>query len=70
VFGTIDQCRHRPGRTDRTRFKGGDEFIRSFRDLARRAGIRLFDLDDPRQGIVRDLARAGSRCRLHARVPR
>jgi 3-isopropylmalate/(R)-2-methylmalate dehydratase large subunit len=53
VFGVIDHIVDTdPGRTERTRFKGGDEFIRSFRDLARRAGIRLFDLDDPRQGIV------------------
>jgi len=53
VFGTIDHIVDtEPGRGERTRFKGGDEFIRSFRDLARRAGVRLFDLDDPRQGIV------------------
>jgi 3-isopropylmalate/(R)-2-methylmalate dehydratase large subunit len=53
VFGVIDHIVDTdPGRTERTRFKGGDEFIRTFRDLARRAGIRLFDLDDPRQGIV------------------
>jgi 3-isopropylmalate/(R)-2-methylmalate dehydratase large subunit len=53
VFGVIDHIVDtEPGRGDRTRFKGGDAFIRSFRDLARRAGVRLFDLDDPRQGIV------------------
>jgi 3-isopropylmalate/(R)-2-methylmalate dehydratase large subunit len=53
VFGVIDHIVDtEPGRTERTRFKGGDEFITTFRDLARRAGIRLFDLDDPRQGIV------------------
>jgi 3-isopropylmalate/(R)-2-methylmalate dehydratase large subunit len=53
VFGVIDHIVDtEPGRGDRTRFKGGDEFIRTFRDLAHRAGIRLFDLDDPSQGIV------------------
>jgi 3-isopropylmalate/(R)-2-methylmalate dehydratase large subunit len=53
VFGVIDHIVDtEPGRTERTRFKGGDEFIRSLRDHARQAGIRLFDLDDPRQGIV------------------
>lgn len=53
VFGVIDHIVDTtPGRSDRTRFTGGDAFITSFRDLARRAGVRLFDLDDPRQGIV------------------
>jgi 3-isopropylmalate/(R)-2-methylmalate dehydratase large subunit len=53
VFGTIDHIIDTvPGRSDRTRLKGGDEFIRSFRDHSRRAGIRVFDLNDPRQGIV------------------
>jgi 3-isopropylmalate/(R)-2-methylmalate dehydratase large subunit len=53
VFGTIDHIVDTdPGRTDRTRFQGGEGFIRAFRDHARRAGVRLFDLDDPRQGIV------------------
>jgi 3-isopropylmalate/(R)-2-methylmalate dehydratase large subunit len=53
VFGVVDHIVDtEPGRTERTRFKGGDEFIRSFRELAAAAGLRLFDLDDPRQGIV------------------
>jgi len=53
VFGVVDHIVDtEPGRTERTRAKGGGEFIRSFRALARAAGLRLFDLDDPRQGIV------------------
>lgn len=53
VFGVIDHIVDtEPGRTERTRVKGGDEFIRSFRELSAAAGLRLFDLDDPRQGIV------------------
>ncbi len=53
VFGVIDHIVDTaPGRSERARNTGGDEFIRTFRHLARRAGVRLFDLDDPRQGIV------------------
>ncbi|OCC23567.1 3-isopropylmalate dehydratase [Croceicoccus estronivorus] len=41
-----------PGRSDKTLMPTGTEFIRMTRDAAREAGIRLFDLDDPAQGIV------------------
>ena len=42
----------RPGRPGLTRMPGGTEFITATREAAREAGIRLFDLDDRRQGIV------------------
>lgn len=42
----------RPGRTDQTLMPTGADFIRTTREAAREAGIRLFDLDDPNQGIV------------------
>ena len=41
-----------PGRPSLTRMPGGAEFITATREAAREAGIRLFDVDDPRQGIV------------------
>jgi 3-isopropylmalate/(R)-2-methylmalate dehydratase large subunit len=41
-----------PGRTDRTLMPTGTAFIQATRSAAREAGIRLFDLDDPDQGIV------------------
>ena len=41
-----------PGRPGLTRMPGGAEFITATREAAREAGIRLFDVDDPRQGIV------------------
>lgn len=41
-----------PGRGDATRMPGGEAFIRSTRESARREGIRLFDIHDSRQGIV------------------
>lgn len=42
-----------PGRSgERTRVPGGEAFIRITREHTRAAGIRLFDLGDPRQGIV------------------
>ncbi|MBL8514813.1 MAG: 3-isopropylmalate dehydratase large subunit [Betaproteobacteria bacterium] len=53
VFGTMDHIVDTlPPRSDKTMFKGGEAFIGAFRDDAKRAGIRLFDLSDPRQGIV------------------
>ena len=53
VFGTMDHIVDTlPPRSDKTLFKGGEAFIGAFRDDAKRAGIRLFDLHDPRQGIV------------------
>ncbi len=42
----------RPGRPGLTRMPGGAEFITATREAAREAGIRLFDIDDPSQGIV------------------
>ena len=42
----------KPGRPELTRMPGGVEFITATREAAREAGIRLFDIDDPRQGIV------------------
>ena len=41
-----------PGRPGLTRMPGGAEFITATREAARKAGIRLFDIDDPSQGIV------------------
>ncbi len=53
VFGTIDHVIDTdPGRTDATKFPGGQDFIHTFRDYAFRHGIRVFDIGDPRQGIV------------------
>ena len=40
-----------PGRTG-TRVPGGDAFLTATREETARAGIRLFDVDDPDQGIV------------------
>lgn len=40
-----------PGRTG-TRVPGGDTFLTATREETRAAGIRLFDVDDPDQGIV------------------
>ena len=42
----------KPGRPGLTRMPGGAEFITATREAAREAGIRLFDIDDPSQGIV------------------
>ena len=53
VFCTMDHIVDTvPGRSDDTRMPSGGEFIRATRKAAREAGIRLFDLDDPQQGIV------------------
>jgi 3-isopropylmalate/(R)-2-methylmalate dehydratase large subunit len=41
-----------PGRTDRTIMPTGTAFITATRAAAKAAGITLFDLGDPRQGIV------------------
>lgn len=41
-----------PGRGDQTLMPGGTAFIQTTRETARRAGIRLFDVRDPLQGIV------------------
>lgn len=53
VFVTMDHIVDTlPGRTDRTLMPSGIDFITETRAAARRAGLTLFDLDDPRQGIV------------------
>lgn len=53
VFCTMDHIVDTfPDRGDETRMPGGKEFIRITRDAARRAGLRLFDVNDPMQGIV------------------
>ena len=41
-----------PGRSDKTLMPSGSDFITSTRRAAKAAGITLFDLDDPRQGIA------------------
>jgi 3-isopropylmalate/(R)-2-methylmalate dehydratase large subunit len=41
-----------PDRTDNTTMPSGRDFIVATRNGAREAGITLFDIDDPRQGIV------------------
>jgi len=41
-----------PGRSDETRMPGGKAFITETREAALEAGIRLFDVRDPDQGIV------------------
>lgn len=45
-----------PGRTDRTIMPTGTDFIRATRAAAQAAGLTLFDLGDPRQGIVHVLS--------------
>lgn len=53
VFATMDHIVDTtPGRTDRTRVPNGTEFIRATRESVHAAGITLFDIGDPRQGIV------------------
>ena len=57
VFTTMDHIVDtRPGRTDWTPMPGGDAFIKATRDAARVAGITLYDLHDPAQGIVHVLS--------------
>ncbi len=57
VFCTMDHIVDTyPGRGDETMVPGGSEFIRITRELALQAGITLFDLDDPRQGISHVIA--------------
>ena len=56
TFATQDHILStRPGRDDQT-FAGGTEFIRFLRRNCDENGIRLFDLGDPRQGIVHVVA--------------
>jgi 3-isopropylmalate/(R)-2-methylmalate dehydratase large subunit len=53
VFCTMDHIVDTtPGRSDDTRMPSGGDFIRATRKAAHAAGITLFDLHDPRQGIV------------------
>ncbi|MBX3564187.1 MAG: 3-isopropylmalate dehydratase large subunit [Sphingomonas sp.] len=53
VFATMDHVVDtRPGRTDATLMPTGTQFIAATRAAARAAGLTLFDLGDPRQGIV------------------
>jgi 3-isopropylmalate/(R)-2-methylmalate dehydratase large subunit len=53
VFCTMDHIVDTyPGRGDDTTMPGGRQFIVQTRDAARAAGIRLFDIHDPEQGIV------------------
>ncbi len=53
VFCTMDHIVDTlPGRTDNTIMPGGTAFIQTTRQAALDAGINLFDLDDPRQGIA------------------
>jgi 3-isopropylmalate/(R)-2-methylmalate dehydratase large subunit len=53
AFATMDHIVDTlPGRTDRTIMPTGTAFITATRDATRAAGITLFDLGDPRQGIV------------------
>lgn len=53
VFATMDHVVDtRPGRSDQTVMPTGTQFIHATRKAAQAAGITLFDLGDPRQGIV------------------
>jgi 3-isopropylmalate/(R)-2-methylmalate dehydratase large subunit len=53
VFAVMDHIVDtRPGRTDRTLMEGGDAFITETRAACHAAGITLFDVNDPDQGII------------------
>ena len=53
VFATMDHIIDTfPGRGDATLVPGGEAFIRTIRAEAKRAGLTLFDIDDPRHGIT------------------
>jgi 3-isopropylmalate/(R)-2-methylmalate dehydratase large subunit len=53
VFCTMDHIVDTfPGRGDETLMPSGHEFIKATRAETRAAGIQLFDIGDPRQGIV------------------
>lgn len=53
VFCTMDHIVDTfPGRGDDTLMPGGRDFIVATRAAAKAAGIRLFDVNDPRQGIM------------------
>ena len=53
VFCTMDHIVDTfPGRTDDTLMPSGRDFITATREAAHAAGIRLFDIGDPDQGIA------------------
>ncbi len=53
VFCTMDHIvSTRLGRNDNTEMPGGEKFIQATRQAAERAGIQLFDLTHPDQGIA------------------
>jgi 3-isopropylmalate/(R)-2-methylmalate dehydratase large subunit len=53
VLGIMDHAVETlPGRLERSRGPGANAFVAGFRERTGAAGIRLVDLDDPRQGIV------------------
>lgn len=53
VFAVTDHIVDtRPGRTDQTLMPGGQAFISETRAATKAAGITLFDVNDPDQGIV------------------
>jgi 3-isopropylmalate/(R)-2-methylmalate dehydratase large subunit len=53
VFAVMDHIvSTKPGRTDATEMPGGDAFITETRAACHAAGITLFDVDDPDQGIT------------------
>lgn len=53
VFAVMDHIVDtRPGRGDGTLMKGGEAFITETRSACREAGITLFDVNDPNQGIT------------------
>ncbi len=57
VYCTMDHIvSTKIGRSDHTEMPGGIEFIRATRELANNAGITLFDLNHPNQGIVHVIA--------------
>lgn len=57
TFGTLDHVLETvPGRGLTTRMPGGDDFLNEFVKRIGPHGIRFFDLDDPRQGIVHVIA--------------
>lgn len=53
AFATVDHIVDTfPGRTDDTLMPSGREFITETRAATRAAGVTMFDIGDPRQGIV------------------
>jgi len=57
VFATIDHIVSTlPGARDRARAPGGEVFMERLRETTATLGLRLFDVDDPRQGIVHVIA--------------